>query len=202
MLARFALDLVRVVADYVVELDFSPVPPVVFDIGSAFSRVGFAEYQAEPTAVFESVVGRPKHKGFQFGMHQGDAYVGDEALAKRGLLTLTVRALFFSVFDSVCSAVSYCLRYDQQRARCREAVSQCVLQHVALRARRATCHRHRAPFEPQGYAPQSYTNHVRDFRRARFLLGKLRANGALRNRPNHGLCRRVWRHGDKDLVLL
>lgn len=97
MLARFALDLVRVVADYVVELDFSPVPPVVFDIGSAFSRAGFAEYQAEPTAVFESVVGRPKHKGFQFGMHAKDAYVGDEALAKRGLLTLTVRALFVSV---------------------------------------------------------------------------------------------------------
>ncbi|XP_019242109.1 PREDICTED: actin-85C-like, partial [Nicotiana attenuata] len=44
-----------------------------------------------PRAVFESIVGRPRHNGVMPGMGLND-YVGDEALNRRGILTLTYAA--------------------------------------------------------------------------------------------------------------
>ena len=52
---------------------------LVVDNGTGLTKAGFAG-DDEPRAIFDSIVGRPKHQGVMVGMGQKDSYVGEEAL--------------------------------------------------------------------------------------------------------------------------
>ena len=62
--------------------------PVVIDNGSGMCKAGLSGDDA-PRLSFPSIVGRPKYDNIMVGMNNKEAYVGEEAQAKKGVLKLT-----------------------------------------------------------------------------------------------------------------
>eukprot|EP01084_Bolivina_argentea_P129916 229401_1 len=60
---------------------------IILDNGSAFMKVGLS-FTNTPDAVFPSIVGKPRHIGVMVGMNVKDHYCGDEAMSKRGILSV------------------------------------------------------------------------------------------------------------------
>lgn len=68
-------------------MDLDEVEPIVIDNGSGVCKAGFAG-DDKPRSAFPSVVGRPRHTNVMTGLDVKDAYIGDAAQNKRGILSL------------------------------------------------------------------------------------------------------------------
>lgn len=63
-------------------------PAVIIDNGSGHVKAGIAGEEA-PRCIFPAVVGKPKHGVMMPGTDKREYYLGEEAIAKRGVLTLS-----------------------------------------------------------------------------------------------------------------
>lgn len=68
-------------------MDSEEAAPIVCDNGSGMVKCGFSGDDA-PRSVFPSIVGRPKTDQAMLGAAKKDFFVGDDAQAKRGVLSI------------------------------------------------------------------------------------------------------------------
>ena len=60
---------------------------LVIENGSGMTKAGYAEDDG-PSAVFPTIVGKPRSQGLMVGMLQRDTCVGNDAFSKRGILSI------------------------------------------------------------------------------------------------------------------
>lgn len=115
------------------------VASVVIDNGTSMMKVGFAGGEGVPRAVFPTVVGRPRHIGVMVGGGMREnKYVGDEAISKRGILSIKypmdhglinnwddMVLYFFACYTTAC--VQYqCIAFnDRQRFGVMHLIMNC-----------------------------------------------------------------------------
>lgn len=63
-------------------------PPIIIDNGSGHVKAGLSGAEA-PSCVFPALVGRPKHGTMMPGSDKKDFFMGEEAIAKKGVLSLS-----------------------------------------------------------------------------------------------------------------
>jgi len=61
---------------------------VIIDNGSGHVKAGLATDES-PSSVFPAIVGRPKHESAMAGSDKKEYYMGEEALAKKGVLSIS-----------------------------------------------------------------------------------------------------------------
>jgi len=61
---------------------------VIIDNGSGMVKAGFSGEEA-PRDVFPSVVGRPKNQSAMMGVSHNEFYIGQDAMAKKGVLNIS-----------------------------------------------------------------------------------------------------------------
>jgi len=92
-------------------------PAVVIDNGSGMCKAGYAGDDA-PRTVFPSVVGKPKRDLIMVGSTHKDEYIGDEALAKRGVLKISYPIVHGQVKDwDMMEKVWHHCYYNELRAQ-------------------------------------------------------------------------------------
>lgn len=79
-------------------VDAGSAKSVIIDNGSGMVKAGFAGDEA-PAAVFPSVVGTPKSQSAMLGVSNKDHYIGDEAIAKKGVLSIRYPIAHGKVLD-------------------------------------------------------------------------------------------------------
>ncbi|KAL4613827.1 hypothetical protein ACB092_07G009000 [Castanea dentata] len=70
------------------DMDFDENRPIVCDNGTGSVKAGFAGDDA-PSVLFPSIIGRPRNRHAMIGTEQKAIYFGDEAQARRGILSLS-----------------------------------------------------------------------------------------------------------------